>query len=241
MNNLNLNDGLVNGGDDRVLVAMANPIIKYICRLNIDDGKSKKGGTGFYVKHNSKVFLLTAAHNLYKAKTIEIFQGNGNGNATVLPQNMRYSQKYVPTPDGEPDMPSSNDFGIIFFNEHQADSFLLKIPSDKEILNNYISITGYPLTLGPENKEHENEGSLPYEATGTALKVESNLISYYVDTSGGQSGSPVWSKIGNQNVVFGIHLNSIGVAVDAQGNKALNSAVKINREMLNVIEEWLAR
>lgn len=240
MNNLNQNDGFVNGEiDDRVLVAKANPIIKFICRLQIDDGT--KVGTGFYVKHNSKVFLLTAAHNLYKAKKIEIFEGNGNGNATVLPQNMCVSSNYVPTPDEGPDMPSSNDFGIIFFNGHQADSFELKIPSDNEILNNNISITGYPLKLGPENKEHKNEGLLPYEATGTALKVESNLISYYVDTSPGQSGSPVWSKIGNQNVVFGIHLNSIDVAEDAQGNKALNNAVKINREMLNEIEKWLAR
>jgi glutamyl endopeptidase len=239
MNNLNQNDGFVNGEDDRVLVAKANPIIKFICRLNIDAGT--KVGTGFYVKHNSKVFLLTAAHNLYKAKKIEIFEGNGNGNATVLPKNICVSSNYVPTPDGEDDMPSANDYGIIFHDGHQADSFQLTIPSDNEILNNPIAITGYPLELGPENKEHKNEGSLPYEATGTALKVESNLISYYVDTSPGQSGSPVWSKIGNQNVVFGIHLNSIDVAEDAQGNKALNNAVKINREMLNEIEKWLAR
>jgi len=242
MNNLNLNDGVVNGEDDRVLVAKANPIIKFICRLRIDDGtKDEKVGTGFYVKHNSKVFLLTAAHNLEQAKSIKISDSNGNSDAIVLPRDMLVSQNYKPTPDGEVDMPSANDYGIIFHNEHQADSFQLKIPSDNVILNSHISITGYPLRLGPENKEHENESLLPYEATGTALKVESNLISYYVDTSGGQSGSPVWSKIGNQNVVYGIHLNSINVAEDAQGNKYLNNAVKINREMLNEIEDWLAR
>jgi hypothetical protein len=171
MNNLNQNDGLVNGDDDRVLVAKANPIIKFICRLRIDDGtKVPKGGTGFYVKHNSKVFLLTAAHNLEKAKSIEIFDSNGTSDAIVLPRDMLVSQNYKPTPDGEVDMPSANDYGIIFHNEHQADSFQLKIPSDNVILNSHISITGYPLRLGPENKEHKNESLLPYEATGTALR-----------------------------------------------------------------------
>ena len=163
-------DEFVNQEDGDGRKPSVGAVNKCICKLESKyDNSPDTVGTGFFVKHKSKVFILTAAHNLNRTKSIKVIS-NDNSNIEVLPQNMRVSLNYIPTPEGEDDKPSSNDYGIILLNGIQSDSFQFLIPTDREILTNDISITGYPIDLG--------NGLQPFVATGKASNIESNLISY---------------------------------------------------------------
>ena len=83
-----------------------------------------------------------------------------------------------------------NDVGYMGVNYY--DDYL-------DLRNKNIRITGYPANINNNtNVVKYNQ----YEATGNIAGVTNDAISYTIDTSGGQSGSPVYEL---NNCVIGIH------------------------------------
>jgi glutamyl endopeptidase len=65
-----------------------------------------------------------------------------------------------------------------------------------------------------------------------ALKPKSlttRVIKYDIDTMGGQSGAPVWVKVGDVRTCVGIHTN---------GHLSGNSATRIVTPVFNNIQLW---
>jgi V8-like Glu-specific endopeptidase len=59
--------------------------------------------------------------------------------------------------------------------------------------------------------------------------VTGRTLVYNIDTAGGQSGSPVWRKKGNQRYAVGIHTN---------GSSSGNSATRITKPVFDNIKAW---
>ena len=59
--------------------------------------------------------------------------------------------------------------------------------------------------------------------------VSNRVITYDIDTVGGQSGSPVWVLENGQRFGVGVHTN---------GSASGNSATRINNEVFNHLVNW---
>jgi V8-like Glu-specific endopeptidase len=59
--------------------------------------------------------------------------------------------------------------------------------------------------------------------------VSSRVITYDIDTFGGQSGAPVWIKFGDVRTCVGIHTNGAGSG---------NSATRIVQPVFTNLQAW---
>jgi glutamyl endopeptidase len=83
-----------------------------------------------------------------------------------------------------------------------------------------LNLSGYPGDKG---------GSTQWFHAQRAKSVASRVITYEIDTAGGQSGSPVWVLQNGQRTAVGIHTN---------GSTAGNSATRIVAPVFNNIQNW---
>jgi V8-like Glu-specific endopeptidase len=200
-------------------------------RITAKDGTSWLG-TGWLV--NRRV-LLTAGHCVYMAdhggwpQQIEVIPGRdgdtfpfGSCNAAAF----RSVNGWVN--DGNRDY----DYGAILLPENcaygdQLGWFGYQVRDDDNLKSVTVNISGYPGELP--------QGTLipgrQWFLSGPVKTAETFEFEYDIDTTGGQSGSPVWIMLDD-----GVRY---GVGIHTDGSSAGNSATRITQEVFDNVTNWI--
>jgi V8-like Glu-specific endopeptidase len=240
------------GVDDRVIIndTSVTPW-RCICHLEITYDSGQVGfGTGWFAGPRA---VITAGHCLYTrgtpartARQVRIIPGR---NGTVAPYGYVVATKFdlneiwKTTTDEEE--AAAHDYGVIYIDDANDNGEVNGVPFGERI--GYFGIRSY----GPTEEKNldmaiVNNAGYPHEAAKTygtmwfnAGRVNMNagpikddrFLQYMVDTTGGQSGSPVFvlDTTNNQRYVVAIHTT---------GN-FINRGVRINAEVYDVISDWL--
>ncbi len=209
---------------------------KSVGKLEIDfpNGKTYVG-TGTLI---SPDLVLTAGHCLYQdskgglAKEIRFFPG-GKEDSFVI------SKKILPAYTWMDEETPSWDFGVFSLTERigeESDNYLEPSVAnssrffdhrDSELLDHRIQVTGYP---------GEKQGM--WTMTGDVYYMDNELIYYQIDTTPGQSGSPIcttWedSEGSHPYSIIGIHINGIA------GDPRFNGGVYFNAEKIKVLSKLM--
>jgi len=219
---------VVIGADDRVQI---NPTTSYpwraICSLLI---RSKTGknyiGTGWMVGPGT---VITAGHCLYLhdeggwAQYIDVIPGR---NGALRPYGTIRSSNFKSVTGWTKDKNRNNDYGAILLNTKIGNTvgyFGYAVRNDSFIMSKTLNLSGYPGDKG---------GSTQWHHARTPKSVSTRVITYVIDTAGGQSGSPVWYLDGSSRYAVGIHTN---------GHSSGNSATRIVQAVFDNIKNWKAQ
>ncbi|HYU32550.1 MAG TPA: VWA domain-containing protein [Thermoanaerobaculia bacterium] len=122
------------------------------------------------------------------------------------------------------------DYGAAFFDiPFSGISTFMPLAFDvNPAAGSQVRVAGYPLTV---------KGSTSYDqwvASDKVVSVQGRLLRYRVDTSGGNSGSPVWQVLGGGQVRT-IAIHSTG---DTTNNG--NSGARLVSDNFELLSEWLS-
>lgn len=222
---------VVIGADNRVRI-MNTGIYPWraICSLLITaKDNSKWIGTGWLVGPRT---VITAGHCVYMhdhggfAKNIEVIPGL---NVAAKPfgsgvsSNLRSVQGWTNSKNRE------FDYGAIILpaNYRPGDRtgfFGFGVKTDAYLMSSVLNLAGYP-----GDKKGIRNGDQQWFMALKPKSVSSRVITYDIDTMGGQSGAPVWVKVGDTRTCVGIHTN---------GHFSGNSATRIVTPVFNNIQAW---
>ena len=102
---------------------------------------------------------------------------------------------------------------------------MLSIKQDDELFQQFPNLTGYPADKCNDDSYHM------WTHSGPLLKINTESITYHIDTMPGNSGSPLWiNLIGVGPFVIGIH---------SQGTDKYNSGCRLSIEKLEVITKLI--
>jgi glutamyl endopeptidase len=215
------------GVDNRVRI---NPTTAYpwraICALKITakDG-SKWIGTGWLISPRT---VITAGHCVYMhdhggwAKSIEVIPALNDG---IRPYQSGSSSNLKSTTGWVQSKNRDNDYGAIILPANYrpgatAGYFGYGVKDDSYLMSSVLNISGYPGDKG---------GNQQWFMALKPKSVSSRVITYDIDTMGGQSGAPVWVKVGEARMCVGIHTN---------GHTSGNSATRIVSAVYNNLLAW---
>ena len=215
------------GVDNRVRI---NPTTAYpwraICGLKITakDG-SKWIGTGWLISPRT---VITAGHCVYMhdhggwAQSIEVIPAL---NEAARPYQSGTSSNLKTTTGWIQSKSRDNDYGAIILPANYrpgatAGYFGYAVKDDSYLMSAVLNISGYPGDKG---------GNQQWFMALKPKSVSARVISYDIDTMGGQSGAPVWVKVGDARVCVGIHTN---------GHSSGNSATRIVGAVFTNLQAW---
>jgi len=211
-------------------------------------------GTGWLVGGNK---ILTAGHCLYShdhggwAQSIKVIPGNDvdkpeKSTSDDAPYGSYEAVALQTTPEWISDAKVELDVGMIHIDYPIGDdlgNFGISVYSESNELNGaMIRIAGYPMTYHPLNEEtnslsEEKVAGQMYTHSDKIIDIKDGRILYELDTTGGQSGSPV--------VLLGLDVLgpvAIGIHNYGYGNfqKQENKATLINQNIWDHIQHWLS-
>ena len=215
------------GADNRVRI-MNTTVYPWraICALKITaKDNSKWIGTGFLISPRT---LITAGHCVYMhdrggwAKSIEVIPGM---NDASRPFRSGVSTTFRSVQGWTQSKNRNYDYGAIVLPQSYRPGattgvFGFAAKDDAYIRNSVLNLSGYPGDKG---------GNQQWFMALRSKAVSSRVITYDIDTFGGQSGAPVWAKVGNTRTVLGIHTN---------GHSSGNSATRIVPAVFNNLQAW---
>lgn len=228
------------GRDDRrrVKPTKRSPWNK-ICLLKL---RTKDGlnaiGTGWFAGPRT---VITAGHVVYSHRhggwmdKIEVIPGN---NGTDKPFGSVISRSFYTVRGWIGDRNRNYDYGAIILPKstsigQKTGWFAASVLSDEKLKNKFVNLCGYPGDRPRVNeKPRAPKGTRQYYMARKLTDLTPHLIKYDIDTYGGQSGSPVWRKIGGKRSVVGIHT---GVGIRDVSNRA----TRINQGVFNNISKWI--
>ncbi|MGG5818300.1 trypsin-like serine peptidase [Falsiroseomonas sp. HW251] len=180
-------------------------------------------GTGFFI---NKRTIATAGHCVFMpsqggwAKEITVTQGR---DAAATPYGTVTANSFRTVRGWAVGRRREYDYGAIILPRsytQRASSFGFAAFGDSELRGRKLNLAGYP--------GDKPSGTLWYHGR-VATKVSDRVITYDIDTAGGQSGSPVWVRSGSARTVVGIHTN---------GAVSGNSATRITRPVFGNLMAW---
>ena len=181
-------------------------------------------GTGVMI---SEDVVLTCAHNVNnsefgKSKAIIAYPGR---NSNSYPYGKIPVAKAYTFSNYDKKFEMSKDLAILRLAEPIGYKCGYQTPINANIINKMkVRICGYPKEVKGQEDSHQM-----WEHTGFIRKIDMDMIKYDVDTSGGQSGSPIYNS---NNQIIGIHTKG-------RLNSEYNSGVRINAEKLKWINKYL--
>ena len=215
------------GADNRVRV-FANTTFPWraICSLKITaKDNSKWIGTGWLVAPRT---VITAGHCVFMhdhggwAKSIEVIPGLNDGSrpyGSGVSSNLRSVAGWTSSKNRD------YDYGAIILPASyrpgdRTGYFGFGVKTDAYLMSSVLNLSGYPGDKG---------GNQQWFMALRPKSVSSRVIRYDIDTMGGQSGAPVWVKVGDVRTCIGIHTN---------GHLSGNSATRIVTPVFNNIQLW---
>jgi V8-like Glu-specific endopeptidase len=215
------------GTDDRVRISPTTTFPwRAICALRIT---AKNGsivwGTGWLVAPRT---VITAGHCVYLhalggwPKSIEVIPGL---NDAQRPYGSYVGTSFRSVAGWVNDKKREYDYGCIILPRasrpgDRTGVFGFAVKDNNYLMNAYLNLSGYPADKG---------GNQQWFMARKAKSVAPRVIYYEIDTMGGQSGSPVWIKVGNARYAVGIHTNGLITG---------NSATRIVQPVFNNIQAW---
>ncbi|MGN0622263.1 MAG: trypsin-like serine peptidase [Porcipelethomonas sp.] len=139
-------------------------------------------GTGFVVGEH---VVATAGHCVADKKLSEILLFNSNG--TIAKHATPVESHFLKAYDDAHS--TSNDYALITVKEDLSDFMCFKLASpivNLESRNCVVSVTGFP----GEYNNHSNHQM--YTGNGVVTSTTDKLLTYNADTTGGNSGGPVY-------------------------------------------------
>jgi V8-like Glu-specific endopeptidase len=215
------------GQDNRVRI---NPTTSYpwraICGLKITAKNGSKWiGTGWLVSPRT---VITAGHCVFMhdqggwAKSIEVIPALNDGSR---PYNSGSSSVLRSVTGWTQSKNRENDYGAIILPANfrpgaSTGTFGFSVKDDAYLKSSVLNLSGYPGDKG---------GNQQWFMALKPKSVSSRIITYDIDTMGGQSGAPVWIKVGETRSAVGIHTN---------GHTSGNSATRIVTAVFNNLQTW---
>lgn len=215
------------GTDDRVRISPTTAFPwRAVCALRITaQDNSKWIGTGWLVAPRT---VITAGHCVYMhaqggwPRSIEVIPGL---NDSTRPFGSCVATTFRSVVGWVNDKKREYDYGAIILPTNcrlgdRTGVFGFAVKDNPYIMSAYLNLSGYPGDKG---------GNQQWFMARKAKSVAPRVIYYEIDTMGGQSGSPVWVKVGNTRYAVGIHTNGV-----ISGN----SATRIVQPVFNNIQAW---
>ena len=216
------------GADNRVRI---NPTTSYpwraICALKITAKNGSKWiGTGWLISPRT---VITAGHCVYMhdqggwAKSIEVIPARNDSSKPYGSASSSYLKSVTGWTQSKN---RENDYGAIILpsNYRPGDVtgyFGYSVKNDSYLLSSVLNLSGYP--------GDKPGGDQQWFMALKPKSASSRVITYDIDTMGGQSGAPVWVKIGDARSCVGIHTN---------GHGSGNSATRIVTAVFNNLQAW---
>lgn len=215
------------GPDNRVRVG--NTAVypwRAICGLKITAANGKRFiGTGWMISPRT---VVTAGHCVFMhneggwARSIEVVPGL---NDAARPYGSASSGTLRSVTGWTQSRNREYDYGAIILpgNARLGDRtgwFGLAVRDDAFLRAANLNLSGYPGDKG---------GNQQWFMAQRTKSVASRVITYDIDTMGGQSGSPVWVLQNGQRYAVGVHTN---------GASTGNSATRINAAVYNRMLAW---
>ncbi len=197
-----------------------------ICYLDITAGDgSKHLGTGWLAGDST---VITAGHCVFMhghggwVKRVRVHAGR-NGTAEYAAP---VSAKVFRSVSGWTNQAARKfDYGAILLPSklgEQTGFFGFASIPDSKVRELKVNIAGYPDDKPPH-------GSLWWQARRVD-DFDNMVLRYAIDTSGGQSGAPIWRSVNGQRQVIGIH---------GSGFSRSNQGVRITNTVFKNIKQWI--
>lgn len=235
------------GGDDRQQISETQRAPwRMICSLSMHSQQgSKYVGTGWMVGPKT---VITAGHCVLDQRAgqmaaIDVTPGRNHdirpfGTISVSGENTEVHPNWKNSFD--PDF----DIGVIHLPESLGEEtgwFSFAVAEKKDLLEKQMNVGGYPFAIGQEAVS----GKELWWHKEAIVDTSDRRIFYATDTSGGQSGSPVWAFEDESDgpIVIGIHAYgaSLVKANTADGGfQQANSAPRIDASIAEYISNWIA-
>lgn len=225
-----LQQEVIIGTDDRVRITPTTSFPwRAICALRITAGDGSRWiGTGWMVGPRT---VMTAGHCVFMknnggwVKSIEVIPGL---DGATRPYGSAVGTSFRSVKGWTDSQKREFDYGAIILpaNKRLGDTvgyFGYAVRDNSFLMGSVLNLSGYP--------GDKAGGSEQWFMSKTAKSVSDRVITYEIDTMGGQSGAPVWVKVGDQRYCVGIHTNGFITG---------NSATRIVQDVFNNIKNWKA-
>lgn len=216
------------GNDDRVLVENTEVApFKSIVFLNMvfEEGGEEKNyrGSGCLIDEDT---VLTSAHCLYDlergwAKEVTVYPGQTE---LKTPYGSAVASRLIVPNNWTSNEETSDDIGIIKLEKPIGYKTGTLSLSKSLSTSTQISISGYPSDVQTVTRSHNM-----WTISGSIKSLTQDFIYYDLDSTGGQSGSPIYNQ---SNQVVGVH---------GYGSDTGNFGVRINDEKYSTISSWNMR
>jgi glutamyl endopeptidase len=185
-------------------------------------------GTGWLVGPR---ILLTAGHCVYMAdqggwvSQIEVIPGRDGDNRpfqSCFASDFRSTNGWLQSSDRDYDygailLPAENRYG------DQLGWFGYEVRGDSDLQNLLVNLSGYP---------GDKPSGTQWFHKNNIAGVNDQILTYQIDTAGGQSGAPVWVKKDDGS--------RYGIGVHTNGDLTGNSATRITQQVYDNITSWRA-
>ena len=197
-----------------------------ICALKITaQDNSRWIGTGWLISPRT---VITAGHCVYMhehggwPRSIEVIPGL---NDAARPFGSGISVTFRSVLGWTKNKDRNYDYGAMILPQNfrpgvRTGVFGFAVKDDAYLRNSVLNLSGYPGDKG---------GNQQWFMAQRPKTVAARVIAYDIDTFGGQSGAPVWIKVGNSRFAVGIHTN---------GASTGNSATRIVLPVFNNLQAW---
>ena len=233
----------VDGIDDRVRIDDTDLAPwRMICSLILIFPSGRQGiGTGWLAAPN---IVVTAGHNLlhptlgWVEKVIAIpgrdltHEPFGSQTATEVSVAKEWNESF----DAE------SDIGVIWLPEPfvpHPGHFSVAVLNDHGLLYQNVHLAGYPKLVEIKGVP-DPMGRILYHHYNQVSSVTPDLIYYSIDTSGGNSGAPVWIQDGPGRPPLLVGVHAYGFDESASGPAGhYNYAPRMNRKWFELLRDWI--
>lgn len=221
----------VHGNDDRVRIKNTTVFpYKCIARLYITGQNGDRwSGSGFFIGPKC---VITSGHVVFPdrrwASEIKVVPGQNGNNGPFGAQVSRKFCSVAGWTDDNRENPEDYDYGAIILPDTTLYNricayFEYQVNDNPGTLNN----SGYPV-----DKSVDKWKGTQWFNAGPVLRTSTRRFFYKIDTSEGQSGSPVWVNSGSNLIVVGVHGYGIYEGEDS------NSAIRCIEDVARNWTDW---